>query len=171
MNPEYNETLEDEYEHFSAYYDGAINYDDYRCLVDIEYRKEYGVFPNEPSMKVSELRDTAIKVGTRLIDEMQEDMMNYEQAERTKHRSKTLVKKVEKMLNYRSKSVKIDYPYSRRFYRKDVWEMENEDFDEMTIEFGEGYEDALNALVKEGVFKMIEQGGKSKYDIFEAVEV
>ena len=42
---EYESILSEIYQDFLNYYNGKIKFEDWRCLVDIHYRKKHGVFP------------------------------------------------------------------------------------------------------------------------------
>ena len=42
---EYNHTLMEKFNEFLNFYDGQISFDDWRCLVDVRYRKQHGQFP------------------------------------------------------------------------------------------------------------------------------
>ena len=167
----YQTILEKEFDELSRYYDESISYEDYRCLVDVHYRKEHGDFPiTDPSME-DRLRDSAIEVGRELFDEMQDAIESWESKQQTKARSEKLIEAVEILLQERRRREKRGFPYSRRFTRADIYAIDRMTFDERDCDTGLGYEDAFTHLQQEGVYRLIERGNQPPDDVFEAVDV
>ena len=86
--------------------------------------------------------------------------------------AQSLMRRIEQLLSFRT-AIVFDYgfPFNRRFQRLEIWRLEREDFTDQELEMGEGYNDALDRLVKDGLVQLVEVGGKSKYDIFQVVPV
>ena len=64
-----------------------------------------------------------------------------------------------------------EYPQNRRLKRKDIRSIQRLDFMTDLIDDKTAYVDIFDDLVEEGYFRLIEQGGHSKHDIFHVVEV
>ena len=63
------------------------------------------------------------------------------------------------------------YPSNRRFQRWEVARFARDDFSDAEIESGASYDEALEHLQSKGYIHLVERGGKSKYDVFQAVMV
>ena len=172
VKDDYDEMLEGEYDEFTPHYDGQIDFEDWRCLVDVHYRQKHGEFPVWDDDMYERLVDAAVHVGKGLIvkhDEMVEDA---EKEEQINGQAQSLMRRIDQLLSFRQAIVMNNgFPFNRRFQRIEVWKLEKEDFTDLELEMGEGYNDALDRLVKDGVVRLIEHGGKSKYDVFQVVPV
>ena len=172
MKEDYDEMLVGEYDEFAPHYDGQIDFEDWRCLVDVHYRQKHGKFPVWDDDMYGRLVDAAVDVGRGLIAKHEEILEEAEKEEHLNGQAQSLMRRIEKLLSFRQAIVMNNgFPFNRRFQRIEVWKLEKEDFTDQELEMGEGYNDALDRLVKDGVVRLIEHGGKSKYDVFQVVPV
>ena len=172
VKEDYDEMLEGEYDEFVPHYDGQIEFEDWRCLVDVHYRQKHGEFPVWDDGMYERLSDAAVHVGKGLIAKHEDILEGAEKEEHLNGQAQSLMRRIEKLLSFRTAIVfDSGFPFNRRFQRIEVWKLEKEDFTDQELEMGEGYNDALDRLVKDGVVRLIEHGGKSKYDVFQVVPV
>ena len=172
VKEDYDEMLEGEYDEFVPHYDGEIEFEDWRCLVDVHYRQKHGEFPVWDDGMYERLSDAAVHVGKGLIAKHDEMLDEAQKEEHLNGQAQSLMRRIEKLLSFRTAIVfDSGFPFNRRFQRIEVWKLEKEDFTDQELEMGEGYNDALDRLVKDGVVRLIEHGGKSKYDVFQVVPV
>ena len=169
---EYNHTLMEKFNEFLNFYDGQISFDDWRCLVDVRYRKQHGQFPLWDGEMEGRLSDVAYDIGQELIDKFEEAQAEAEQVEAVQKQSEQLLRHIEQFLEFRA-MVHFDkgYPSNRRFQRWEVARFARDDFSDAEIESGASYDEALEHLQEKGYIHLVERGGKSKYDVFQAVLV
>ena len=55
--------------------------------------------------------------------------------------------------------------------RKDVWKIQEVDFNAGDIPDQDSYLEVFEELVSEGYYKLVESGGDSKHDIFHVLQV
>ena len=174
MMEEYYKMLEEEFDEFTIHYNGEINFDDWRCLVDVHYRQKHGAFPGwdlEEDMR-GRLTTAAVSVGKELIAEQNKMEEEVQKEAYINGQAQSLMRSIERMLSFRQAIVFDNgFPFNRRFQRIEVWKLEKEDFTDEELEKGEGYNDALNRLVTDGLVRLIEEGGKKKFDVFQVVPV
>ena len=72
MKEDYDEMLVGEYDEFAPHYDGQIDFEDWRCLVDVHYRQKHGKFPVWDDDMYGRLVDAAVDVGRGLIAKHEE---------------------------------------------------------------------------------------------------
>ena len=172
VKEDYDEMLEGEYDEFTPHYDGQIDFEDWRCLVDVHYRQKHGKFPVWDDDMYGRLSDAAVHVGKGLIAKHDEMLDEAQKEEHLNGQAQSLMRRIEKLLSFRQAIVMNNgFPFNRRFQRIEIWKLEKEDFTDLELEMGEGYNEALDHLVKDGVVRLIEHGGKSKYDVFQVVPV
>ena len=174
MMEKYYEMLEGEFDEFIEHYNGEIDFDDWRCLVDVHYRQKHGVFPGwdiQDKMN-GRLIKAAIEVGKELIAKYNKMQEESEKEAFVNGQAQSLMRSIERMLSFRTAIVFDNgFPFNRRFQRIEIWKLEKEDFTDDELEKGEGYNEALNRLVDNGLVRLIEHGGKDKYDVFQVVPV
>ena len=172
VKEDYDEMLEEEYEEFVPHYDGQIDFEAWRCLVDVHYRQTHGEFPVWDDDMYERLVDAAVHVSKGLIAKYEETMDEAEKEEHLNGQAQSLMRRIEQLLSFRT-AIVFDYgfPFNRRFQRLEIWRLEKEDFTDQELELGEGYNDALDRLVKDGLVRLVEHGGKDKYDVFQVVPV
>ena len=114
----------------------------------------------------------AIAIGQELIDKFEEAQAEAEQVEAVQKQSEQLLRHIEQFLEFRA-MVHFDkgYPSNRRFQRWEVARFARDDFSDAEIESGASYDEALEHLQEKGYIHLVERGGKSKYDVFQAVMV
>ena len=172
VKEDYDEMLEEEYEEFVPHYDGQIDFEAWRCLVDVHYRQKHGEFPVWDDDMYERLVDAAVDVGKGLIDKHDSMVADAQQEEQVNAQAQSLMRRIEQMLSFRTAIVFDNgFPFNRRFQRIEIWKLEKEDFTDQELEMGEGYNNALDRLVKDGLVRLVEHGGKSKYDVFQVVPV
>jgi|ETNmetMinimDraft_21_1059911.scaffolds.fasta_scaffold69580_2 hypothetical protein len=174
MMEEYYKMLEEEFNEFTIHYNGEIDYDDWRCLVDVHYRQKHGVFPGwdlQDEMK-TRLTKAAVTVGKGLIAEQNLIEEKEQKNAYINGQAQSLMRSIERMLSFRQAIIFDNgFPFNRRFQRIEVWKLEKEDFTDEELEQGEGYNDALNRLADNGLVRIIEEGSKKKFDVFQVVPV
>ena len=172
MESEYLRIMENGYEDFSNYYEGAISFEQWNCYVDIRYRKEFGKFPNEDDKMVERLKEAMFMVGSDLMRKQEEDWMEIETEERIRKMSKRLAKKIDAFLEFKRRRIKLGFPWHRRFSREEIWNIEEEEWDEDEYEEEDHwFWYALESLIDEGMYRLVEKGSEPKFDVFQAVEV
>ena len=172
VKEDYDEMLEREYDEFVPHYDGQIAFEDWRCLVDVHYRQKHGEFPGWDDDMYERLGGAAVHVGKGLIAKHEEMVEESEKDEHLNGQAQSLMRRIEQLLSFRAAIVFDNgFPFNRRFQRIEVWKLEKEDFTDQELEMGEGYNDALDRLVKDGLVRLVEHGGKDKYDVFQVVPV
>ena len=172
VKEDYDEMLEEEYDEFVPHYDGQIDFEAWRCLVDVHYRQKHGQFPLWDDDMYERLSDAAVEVGKELINKHDAMVSEAEREEYLNGQAQSLMRRIDQMLSFRTAIIiDLGYPFNRRFHRAEVWKLEKEDFTDQEMEMGEGYNDALDRLVSDGLLRLVEHGGKSKYDVFQVVPV
>ena len=169
---EYDSILSEIYQDFLNYYNGKIKFEDWRCLVDIHYRKKHGVFPPWDGQMESRLKEVAYDIGQELIDKLEQMQAEAEQDEAVQKQSEQLLRHIEQFLEFRTMAMfDKGYPSNRRFQRWEITRFTKDDFSDTEIESGASYDEALEHLQEKGYIHLVERGGKSKYDVFQAVMV
>ena len=150
MKEDYDEMLVGEYDEFAPHYDGQIDFEDWRCLVDVHYRQKHGKFPMWDDDMYGQLSDAAVHVSSGLIAKHEEIIEGAEKDEHLNGQAQSLMRRIERMLSFRTVIVFDNgFPFNRRFQRIEIWKLEKEDFTDLELEMGEGYNEALDRLVKE----------------------
>lgn len=169
---EYNETLTENYNEFMNYYDGQISFEDWRCLVDVRYRQQHGLFPLWDELMEERLQEVAYDIGQELIDKFEAKQAEEEQVEAVQKQSEQLLRHIENFLQFRAMTVfDKGHPSNRRFQRWEIARFAKDDFSDAEIESGASYDEALEHLQNQGYIWLVEYGGKGKYDVFQAVMV
>tara|TARA_B110000196_G_scaffold139151_1_gene120639 strand:- start:1320 stop:1868 length:549 start_codon:yes stop_codon:yes gene_type:complete len=167
----YETIIEINYEYWISENEIEMSIEDFRCEVDIKYRREHKQFPLWDEDMEERLDSVADGVG---VDFLNATIEAAEKLESDFHISKIkeqLLNHIELFLRYKSKVEDQEYPQNRRLKRKDVWQIQKMDFMANEIESEDGYLEAFEKLVKKGYFKLVETGGDIKHDIFHAIEV
>jgi hypothetical protein len=169
---EYETILSEIYQEFLNYYDGQIAFDEWRCLVDVRYRQAHGEFPLWDYQMEGRLKEVAYDIGQELIDKLELAQAEAEQDEAVEKQSEKLLRHIEQFLEFRTMAVfDKGHPSNRRFQRWEIARYTKDDFSDTEIESGASYDEALDHLQKQGYIHLVERGGKSKYDVFQAVMV
>ncbi len=163
----YYDYLEEEFEDFDLAYDGIIEFEEWRLAVDIDYREKYGVFPLLDSKMMDRLPIAAADICLKLIDDLHEEEMAFEKLERFASLRELLLKRVGMYLGARAEVFDLEYPHRNRFQRLEIFAIDEIKWEEDDDTVNE----ALDSLVDKGFLRLIEHGGKSKYDTFQLVEV
>jgi hypothetical protein len=167
----YETIIEINYEYWISENEIEMSIEDFRCEVDIKYRREHKQFPLWDEDMEERLDSVADGVG---VDFLNATIEAAEKLESDFHISKVkeqLLNHIELFLRYKSKVEDQEYPQNRRLKRKDVWQIQKMDFMANEIESEDGYLEVFEKLVKNGYFKLVETGGDIKHDIFHAIEV
>ncbi len=169
---EYYQTLMENYSEFLIYFEGQISFEDWRCLVDVRYRQQYGEFPPWDDQMDERLGEVAYDIGQELIDEHENMRAEVQNIENVEQESEKLLRHIEQFLEFRTMAFfDKGYPSNRRFQRWEIIRFTKDDFSDTEIEYGASYDEALEHLQKQGYIHLVERGGKSKYDVFQAVMV
>lgn len=166
----YHTLLEELFEDFARYDDGQIDYEDWRTLVDVHYRRTFGTFPTEDRHVKARLEEAAVHVGKELIDAMEDAMNAHYAQQHIEHQREDLIQHVQALLRSRRRGMQLTYPFSMRFARRDIWRLEKEVFDAQAIDADEGYGPVFDHLVEEGLFRLIERGAEVGLDVFQLVD-
>ncbi|MGY8745577.1 MAG: hypothetical protein ACKVG2_03400 [Candidatus Poseidoniales archaeon] len=167
----YETIIEINYEYWISENEIEMSIEDFRCEVDIKYRREHKQFPLWDEDMEERLDSVADGVG---VDFLNATIEAAEKLESDFHISKVkeqLLNHIELFLRYKSKVEDQEYPQNRRLKRKDVWQIQKMDFMANEIESEDGYLEVFEKLVKNGYFKLVETGGDIKHDIFHVIEV
>jgi len=164
----YEAIIEINYEYWIKENDLEMTIEDFRCEVDIKYRREHKQFPLWDENMEERLNAVADGVGVDFLNAAIEAAENDFSFAKVKEQ---LLSHVELFLRYKSKSQEQEYPQNRRLKRKDIWRLQKVDFMADEIESDDGYLEAFESLVEEGYYKLVETGGDIKHDIFHVMEV
>ena len=162
----YFDYLQSEFEDFELAYDDAMSFDEWRFAVDVDYRGKYGTFPLLDDEMMERLPIIVGGVCLKLIDELHEEIVEFEKSEMLSMLSDMVLKRIAMYLSVRADFFDLDYPHRNRFQRHEIidgeikWEEKESDVNE-----------ALDVLVDKGFLKLLEHGGKAKYDTYQLVEV
>jgi hypothetical protein len=167
----YDEVMTTEYQDLMAHTTVFIDYEDYTCKVDVQYRIDFGLPPQIDDHWQNRLKTTALKVGHKMVSEECEALSSIHNEQMEESLRETLLETVEKFLTQKVNRGKIPHPQSRRFKRKDIWALERHTFTEEEYRSGHEFSKALAQLTQEGYYRLVEEGGSSKHDIFQALEV
>jgi len=170
-------TVGSEFEVLESQYHAEISYEEYTYLVDIHYRKKYDCFPVgiynlSQSTKTFEdrLHKTCEEVSNKLIDELEESIMQHEEDLKMEFVCEQLEFELEEFLNYQKEYViNMGFPYNRRFTRESIWIIASDILSfKSTEECTKTLDLALEKLTKNGIIQLIENGYTPKHDVFEA---
>ena len=167
----YETIIEINYEYWIRENEIEMSIEDFRCEVDVKYRREHKQFPLWDEDMEERLDSVADGVG---VDFLNATIESAEKLESDFHSTKIreqLLSHIELFLRYKSKAKEQEYPQNRRLKRKDVWQIQKMDFMADELESDDGYLEAFEALVEDGYAKLIENGGDPKHDIFHILEV
>jgi hypothetical protein len=149
----------------------GVSFENYSCLVDCRYRCDFGLPPQIDDKAEFRLKSAAVKVGRELIELEEEALWQSELEAKLDYMKERLLLAVEDYLKYKDERLEAPYPLNRRFKRKDVMMLEEKHLEPEEIdEFG-GFGEAFTILLKEGYYRIVEEGGHTKHDIFEALVV
>ena len=167
----YEAIIEINYEYWIKENNIEMSIEDFRCEVDIKYRREHKQFPLWDENMEERLDAVADGVGVEFLNAVVETAENMESDFALKQVKEQLLSHIELFLRYKSKAQEQEYPQNRRLKRKDIWSVQKMDFMADEIETEDGYLEAFEALLEEGYYKLIETGGDIKHDIFHVMEV
>ena len=170
-------TVGSEFEVLESQYHAEISYEEYTYLVDIHYRKKYDCFPVgiynlSQSTKTFEdrLHKTCEEVSNKLINELEESIMQHEEDLKMEFVCEQLEFELEEFLNYQKEYViNMGFPYNRRFTRESIWIIASDILSfKSTEECTKTLDLALEKLTKNGIIQLIENGYTPKHDVFES---
>jgi hypothetical protein len=167
----YETIIEINYEYWITENGIEMSIEDFRCEIDIKYRREHRQFPLWDDDMEERLDEIADGVGNEFLEAAIAGAEDLESDSQMKSNKDQLLLHVEMFLRYKSVNENQDYPQTRMLKRKDIWRIQQVDFKAHEIEADDSYLEAFEELVGEGYFKLIELGGDPKHDIFHAIEV
>jgi hypothetical protein len=167
----YDAIIEVNYEYYITENEIEMSYEDFRCEVDVKYRREHNQFPIWDEDMEERLEEIADGVGTDFLNaaiEAAEEMEHDFQYKKYKER---FLSQVEVFLRCKSLAFDQKYPQTRRFKRKDIWGIQAADYEADNIFTEDAYIVLFEKLLTEGYFTLVESGGDPKHDIFHVTEV
>ena len=167
----YETIIEINYEYWIRENEIEMSIEDFRCEVDVKYRREHKQFPLWDEDMEERLDSVADGVG---VDFLNATIETAEKLESDFHSTKIkeqLLNHIEMFLRYKSMTQEQEYPQNRMLKRKDIWSIQHLDFLADEIGAEDVYIEAFEVLVEEGYAKLIENGGDPKHDIFHILEV
>ena len=167
----YEAIIETNYEYWITENDIEMTIEDFRCEVDIKYRREHKQFPLWDEDMEVRLDAIADGVGVDFLSAATETAERLESESHSSQIQEQLLNHIELFLRYKSKVQEQEYPQTRRLKRKDVWKVQKMDYMADEIESEDAYMEVFEELVEEGYFKLVETGGDIKHDIFHVLEV
>ena len=168
----YDEIIEVNYDHWIVENDiSGTSFEQFRMEVDITYREQFDNFPLWDLQMESRLDQIADIVGeNHLTNSTSEEDEEIEEAAK-QDLKEILLSHIELFLRYKAKLFQQEYPQSRMLKRKDVWKIQEVDFNAGDIPEKDSYLEVFEELVSEGYYKLVESGGDSKHDIFHVLQV
>jgi hypothetical protein len=167
----YNEIMRAQYEDLSSHSNAIIPFEEYSCKVDCQYRCDFGLPPQTDEKAEFRLKSAAVKVGQEYIVNDEEVQWRANKENRLQYMKDRLLAAIEDYLDYKTIRLKAPFPLNRRFKRKDVTMLEGAHLKpEEVDEFG-GFGEAFETLFNEGYYRVVEEGGHSKHDVFQALAV
>jgi hypothetical protein len=167
----YEAIIEINYEYWITENEIEMTIEDFRCEVDIKYRREHKQFPLWDENMEERLDAVADGVGVDFLNAATETAGRLESESHSSKIQDQLLNHIELFLRFKSKAEEQEYPQTRRLKRKDIWQIQKIDFMADEIESKDAYMEVFEALVEEGYFKLVETGGDIKHDIFHALEI
>ena len=169
----YHDIMNGCYEDFSIHYAGECTFNEFCCDVDVAYRREHGSFPIADSEMPEKLVKLAIFQGKKQIDELDEDFHSHQYQQHVEETAERLWDQIDMFL--RSPIHKIiqknhGYLSSRRFPRGLISKLDLFEHDDRHA-LGDVINDAMKWLRKKKYIRLVEKGSKSKYDVFELIDV
>lgn len=163
----YEQIIDVNYQYWITEHELDIDKEEFRLKVDLTYRMRFQNFPVGDKDIESRMDEICDEVGEEFVSQ---ELASKESAEKIELRERFL-KSVEIFLRQKSMAYEQEYPQNRRLKRKDIRIIQRLDFMTDLIDDKTAYVDIFDDLVEEGYFRLIEQGGHSKHDIFHVVEV
>lgn len=167
----YEAIIEINYEYWILENQLEMTIEDFRCEIDVKYRREHRQFPLWDENMEERLNEIADGIGNEFLEAAIAGAEQLENNSKLKQIKDQLLLHTEMFLRYKSMAEKQDYPQSRMLKRKDIWQIQRVDFVANEIEEKDAYIEAFEELVEAGYFKLVERGGDHKHDIFYSVEV
>lgn len=163
----YEQIIDVNYQYWITEHELDIDKEEFRLKVDLTYRMRFQNFPVGDKDIEARMDEICDEVGEEFVSQ---ELASKESAEKIELRERFL-KSVEIFLRQKSMAYEQEYPQNRRLKRKDIRIIQRLDFMTDLIDDKTAYVDMFDDLVEEGYFRLIEQGGHSKHDIFHVVEV
>ena len=167
----YDEILEVNYEFYIVENEIEMTFEDFRCEVDVKYRREHNQFPLWDDEMEDRLDDIADGIGNEFLSAAIQAAAELESGFQHAKLKEKFLGHVEVFLRCKSMAYEQEYPQTRRLKRKDIWSIQKVDFDSDEIFVEDGYMMLFEELVEQGYFKLVESGGDHKHDIFHVTEV
>lgn len=167
----YDEIMEVNYEFYIVENEIEMSFEDFRCEVDVKYRREHNQFPLWDDEMEDRLDDIADGVGNEFLSAAMEAAGALEFDSHYSKLKDKFLRHVEIFLRCKSLAFDQEFPQTRLMKRKDIWGIQKVDFDGDEILEEDGYMMLFEELITQGYFKLIELGGDPKHDIFHVTEV
>jgi len=149
--------------------DDEIDFEEWRYQVDVQYREIYEEFPVLDEEILDRLPELAEDVYHQMHSIIILDFEKVLKDEMISELSDRLLNSIDNYLEIRSQIFSLEYPHDQRFQRREIWALdEDHEWDE---DDDEHVDEILNSLVDKGFIRLLEHGGKAKYDTFQTVEV
>ncbi|MBT4066727.1 MAG: hypothetical protein HOE76_05875 [Euryarchaeota archaeon] len=167
----YEAIIEVNYEHWILENELDLTIEDFRCEIDVRYRRQHRQFPLWDDDMEDRLEEIADGFGCEFLESTISGAEQLENNTKLKRVKDQLLLHTEMFLRYKSLAEKQDYPQNRMFKRKDIWRIQQVDFRANELDEEDAYIEAFEELIEAGYFKLVERGGDHKHDIFYSVEV
>ena len=163
----YEQIIDVNYQYWITEHELDVDKEEFRLKVDLTYRMRFQNFPVGDKDIETRMDEICDEVGEEFVSQ---ELASKESAEKIELRE-WFLKSVEIFLRQKPMAYEQEYPQNRRLKRKDIRIIQRLDFMTDLIDDKTAYIDIFDDLVEEGYFRLIEQGGHSKHDIFHVVEV
>ena len=169
----YHDIMDGCYEDFSIHYAGEFTFEAFCCDVDVAYRQEHDLFPIADPEMPEKLVKLAISYGKKQIDELDEDFHSHQYQQHVEEIAERLWDQIDMFLRspiHRIIQEHHGYLSSRRFPRGIISKLDLFEHDDRH-DLIDVVDDAIKWLRKKKYIRLVEKGSKSKYDVFELIDV